>query len=71
MSTHLSTWEQYSQTAGQEPRPNLHIWNTGSGKKKHLAGMYISCKITLFLPELGENTDFQVKINCGLKVCQG
>ncbi len=44
MSTHLSTWEQYSQTAGQEPGPNLHIWNTGSGKKKHLAGMYIFLK---------------------------
>ena len=64
MSTHLSTWEQYSQTAGQEPRPNLHVWNTGSGKKKHLAGMYI------FLqnhppppPEVGKINDFQVKMN--------
>jgi len=27
----LATWEQYATTAGQQPQPNLHLWNTSSG----------------------------------------
>merc|ERR1711892_1296921 len=30
-STLLATWEQYTTTAGQQPQPNLHLWNTNTG----------------------------------------
>jgi translation initiation factor 2A len=33
LSSLVATWEQYSQTAGQEPRPNMHVWDAGSGEK--------------------------------------
>jgi len=28
----LATWEQYTTTAGQEPKPNLHLWDTSTGQ---------------------------------------
>lgn len=28
----LATWEQYTTTAGQEPKPNLHLWDTSTGE---------------------------------------
>jgi len=33
LSSLLATWEQYSVVEGQEPRPNLHLWNTNTGTK--------------------------------------
>jgi len=29
--TLLATWEQYTTTAGQQPQPNLHLWNSSTG----------------------------------------
>jgi len=31
--THLATWEQYAVIQGQQPQPNLHLWNTETGEK--------------------------------------
>jgi translation initiation factor 2A len=28
----LATWEQYTTTQGQEPKPNLHLWDTSTGE---------------------------------------
>jgi len=33
LSTLLATWEVYSTTAGQEAKPNLHLWNPKTGEK--------------------------------------
>jgi len=30
----LATWEQYSVIQGQEPKPNLHLWNIKTGTKE-------------------------------------
>jgi len=30
----LATWEQYSVVQGQEPKPNLHIWDSSSGERR-------------------------------------
>jgi len=27
----LATWEQYATTAGQQPQPNLHLWDSNTG----------------------------------------
>jgi len=32
-STLLASWEVYSTTAGQEPKPNLHLWDPKTGEK--------------------------------------
>jgi len=32
-STLLATWEVYSTTAGQEAKPNMHLWNPKTGEK--------------------------------------
>jgi len=34
LATSLATWEQYTTTAGQDPRPNLHLWDTATGEKR-------------------------------------
>jgi len=31
--TLLATWEQYTTTAGQQPQPNLHLWNPSTGER--------------------------------------
>jgi hypothetical protein len=31
----LATWEQYATTAGQEAKPNLHLWDAKERKQKH------------------------------------
>jgi len=33
MSNLLATWEMYSTSPGQEPKPNLHLWDSKSGEK--------------------------------------
>ena len=39
LSSLLATWEQYSVVEGQEPRPNLHLWDTNTGEKSAVFGL--------------------------------
>jgi len=32
LSSLLATWEQYGSAPGQEPKPNLHLWDTATGE---------------------------------------
>jgi len=32
-STHLATWEMYAIVNGQDPKPNLNIWNIDTGER--------------------------------------
>jgi len=44
----LATWEQYTTTAGHEPKPNLHLWDTSTGQ---LVKSFFQRKMSNWCPE--------------------